>query len=187
MHHLFTQASECLVLKFPWSCHHLKSVAPSAKRASNPLSKPMSIWGVVPILWLWFHLASGVQLIYFCSIGVQALNLIPPPFFWAWLKWLQRSAAIFKGHLFQQWFLNLHAISPYDLLGRRLFSPLHELFTFRPAFTAVLAAYATIPQSPTNWFCNSSPAPASWPSTAPKINQVVASADVIQYAFHRRW
>ena len=79
MHHLFTQASECLVLKFLWSCHHQKSVAPSAKRASNPLSIPMSIWGVVPILWLWFHLASGVQLIYFCSIGVQALNLIFPP------------------------------------------------------------------------------------------------------------
>ena len=65
-------------------------------------------------------------------------------------------------------------------------SAARALFTASPASTAVPAANATSPPSPTNWFCSSSAACASCPRTAPRTNQVVASAEVIQYAFQRR-
>ena len=51
----------------------------------------------------------------------------------------------------------------------------------------VPAANATSPPSPISWFCRSCAVSAPCPSTAPRTNQVVASADVIQYAFQRLW
>ena len=54
-------------------------------------------------------------------------------------------------------------------------SAVRAFFTASPASTAVPAANATSPPSPTNWFCSSFAASASCPGTIPRTNQVVAS------------
>ena len=68
-------------------------------------------------------------------------------------------------------------------LGKWLIQSLQAFFAASPASTAVPAANVTSPASPINWFCSSSDASAPCPGTAPRTNHVVASADVIQYAF----